>query len=171
MTLNGKKIVVTGGAGFLGRYVVSQLRAAGAEVVAPRKRDYDLVERASCRRLLDDHRPDVVVHLAARVGGIGANRENPGAFFFENVMMGVQLIEECRLPTCPRSSPWAPSGVPEAHARPVQRGGALGRLSRGDERPLRAGEEDAAGSRPGVSSAVWDGRHSPPTGQPLRSWR
>jgi GDP-L-fucose synthase len=97
MTLNGKKIVVTGGAGFLGRYVVSQLRAAGAEVVAPRKRDYDLVERASCRRLLDDHRPDVVVHLAARVGGIGANRENPGAFFFENVMMGVQLIEECRL--------------------------------------------------------------------------
>ncbi len=90
-SLSGKRIVVTGGAGFLGRYVVSQLRDSGASVVAPRKRDYDLVERAACRRLVADHRPDVVLHLAARVGGIGANRENPGAFFFENVMMGVQL--------------------------------------------------------------------------------
>jgi GDP-L-fucose synthase len=96
-SLSGKKVVVTGGAGFLGRYVVGQLRDSGAEVVAPRKRDYDLVEREACRRLVADHRPDIVVHLAARVGGIGANRENPGAFFFENLMMGVQLLEECRL--------------------------------------------------------------------------
>ena len=94
--------MVTGGAGFLGRYVVSQLRDSGAGVVAPRKRDYDLVERAACRRLVADHRPDVVLHLAARVGGIGANRENPGAFFFENVMMGVQLLEECRLASVPK---------------------------------------------------------------------
>jgi GDP-L-fucose synthase len=101
-SLSGKKVVVTGGAGFLGRYVVSQLRDSGADVVAPRKRDYDLVERAACRRLVADHRPDIVVHLAARVGGIGANRENPGAFFFENVMMGVQLLEECRLASVPK---------------------------------------------------------------------
>jgi GDP-L-fucose synthase len=65
--------------------------------VVPRKRDYDLVERSACRRLVEDSRADVVVHLAARVGGIGANRENPGSFFFDNLMMGVQLIEECRL--------------------------------------------------------------------------
>jgi GDP-L-fucose synthase len=101
-SVSGKRVVVTGGAGFLGRYVVNQLRDSGADVVAPRKRDYDLVEREACRRLVADHRPDVVLHLAARVGGIGANRDNPGAFFFENVMMGVQLLEECRLASVPK---------------------------------------------------------------------
>jgi GDP-L-fucose synthase len=95
--MTGKRIVVTGGAGFLGTHVVSAFRAEGAEVVVPRKRDYDLVQREACRLLLADTKPDLVVHLAARVGGIGANRENPGSFFFDNLMMGVQLIEECRL--------------------------------------------------------------------------
>lgn len=90
--------MVTGGSGFLGSHVVERLRGEGAaEVFVPRKRDYDLVEREACRRLLKDARPDIVIHLAARVGGIGANRENPGSFFFENLMMGVQLLEECRL--------------------------------------------------------------------------
>ncbi len=95
--LAGRKIVVTGGAGFLGGQVVADLRGRGAEVVVPRKKDYDLVDREASRRLLSETRPDIVVHLAARVGGIGANRENPGSFFFDNLMMGVQLIEECRL--------------------------------------------------------------------------
>lgn len=95
--IKGKRIVVTGGAGFLGSHVVSLFRDQGAEVVVPRKHDYNLVERDACRRLLADAKPEVVVHLAARVGGIGANRENPGSFFFDNLMMGVQLIEECRL--------------------------------------------------------------------------
>lgn len=91
-------MVVTGGAGFLGSFVVDELRRRGVEnVVVPRKRDYDLVERDGCRRLIADSKPDVVFHLAARVGGIGANRENPGLFLFENAMMGLQLIEECRL--------------------------------------------------------------------------
>jgi GDP-L-fucose synthase len=97
MGLNGRRIVVTGGAGFLGSHLVSDLRTRGAEVLVPRKKDYDLVDRESTRRLVADMRPDTVVHLAARVGGIGANRENPGSFFFENLMMGVQLLEECRL--------------------------------------------------------------------------
>jgi GDP-L-fucose synthase len=96
MDLSGKKIVVTGGSGFLGRHVVGELERQGAITVAPRRRDYDLVDRDACRRLLSDHRPDLVVHLAAVVGGIGANRANPGSFFFENLMMGVQLVEECR---------------------------------------------------------------------------
>jgi len=98
MSLAGKRLVVTGGSGFLGSHVVQELRGYGpAEIVIPRRRDYDLVQREACRRLLQAARPDVVVHLAARVGGIGANRENPGAFFFDNLMMGVQLVEECRL--------------------------------------------------------------------------
>jgi GDP-L-fucose synthase len=102
MDLQGRRIVVTGGAGFLGSHVTSDLRTRGAEVIVPRKKDYDLVEREAARRLVRDSRPDVVVHLAARVGGIGANRENPGSFFFDNLLMGVQLVEECRLARVPK---------------------------------------------------------------------
>jgi GDP-L-fucose synthase len=98
-----KRVVVTGGAGFLGSFVVERLRAAGAAaVIVPRSADYDLVDRAACARLLRDGRPDMVIHLAARVGGIGANRDNPGRFLFENLMMGTQLFEECRLAKVPK---------------------------------------------------------------------
>jgi GDP-L-fucose synthase len=98
MNLKDKRIVVTGGAGFLGSWVVEELRTrAPAEIVVPRKSEYDLVHRDACRRLIRDAQPHLVIHLAARVGGIGANRANPGSFFFENLMMGVQLLEECRL--------------------------------------------------------------------------
>jgi GDP-L-fucose synthase len=98
MDLSGHSIVVTGGAGFLGSHVVEELRRAGAtRLHVPRQRDYNLVDRSACQRLLRDTDATLVVHLAARVGGIAANRDNPGSFFFENLMMGVQLIEECRL--------------------------------------------------------------------------
>ena len=92
-----KHVAVTGGAGFLGGFVVDRLQKAGARVFVPRSRDYDLVDRAAVRRLLADARPDVVFHLAAQVGGIGANRDNPGRFLFENAMMGLHMFEECRL--------------------------------------------------------------------------
>jgi GDP-L-fucose synthase len=95
--LSRSRIVVTGGAGFLGSFVVDKLRARGCtEVFVPRSREYDLVDVEAVRRLLRDARPDLVIHLAARVGGIGANRANPGKFFYDNLQMGVQLIEEGR---------------------------------------------------------------------------
>jgi GDP-L-fucose synthase len=90
--------MVTGGSGFLGRRVVAKLRERGvADVFVPRKAQYDLVDREACRQAIADGRPDVVLHLAAVVGGIGANMLQPGRFFFDNLMMGVQLIEEARL--------------------------------------------------------------------------
>src|SRR5262245_31079219 len=90
-----KRVVVTGGSGFLGSYVVEALRDRGAEqVFVPRRRDYDLCDRANIRRLLEDVQPHVVIHLAARVGGIGANREHPAEFFYDNLMMGVPLLHE-----------------------------------------------------------------------------
>ncbi|HEX8070922.1 MAG TPA: GDP-L-fucose synthase [Pyrinomonadaceae bacterium] len=93
-----RRVTVTGGAGFLGRYVVERLRdLPGVEVFVPRSRDYDLVEGAAARRLVADARPELVIHLAAVVGGIGHNQRNPGRFFYENLMMGTQLIEQARL--------------------------------------------------------------------------
>jgi GDP-L-fucose synthase len=96
--LSGKRVCVTGGGGFLGRRVVAALRARGYEdVYVVRKSEYDLVKGSDVARLYRDAKPEVVIHLAAVVGGIGANRENPGRYFYENLMMGVQLIEGARL--------------------------------------------------------------------------
>lgn len=93
-----QKIVVTGGAGFLGHYVVERLRRyANVDVIVPRREVYDLVKGNDVRRLLSDTQPDLVIHLAAVVGGIGHNKKNPGRFFYDNLMMGAQLIEESRL--------------------------------------------------------------------------
>lgn len=93
-----RKVVVTGGAGFLGRFVVDRLRAySGVEVIVPRSRDYNLIQETNVKRLLADAGPDLVIHLAAVVGGIGHNQKNPGRFFYDNLMMGTQLIEQSRL--------------------------------------------------------------------------
>ena len=93
-----RRVMVTGGAGFLGRAVVQQLRSAGArEIFVPRSSSYDLRTSDGVKRALADGMPDLVIHLAAVVGGIGANRENPGRFFYDNAMMGIQLMEQARL--------------------------------------------------------------------------
>jgi len=96
--LKSKRIVVTGGAGFLGGFVTAALRArGGADIFIPHFEDYDLVEPANVRRMYDDFRPDLVIHLAAVVGGIGANREHPGEFYYKNMAMGLFMLEEARL--------------------------------------------------------------------------
>jgi GDP-L-fucose synthase len=95
--LSTSRVIVTGGSGFLGRHVVAACAKAGCrDVVVPRKATYDLTHEADVARMYADHRPDVVIHLAAVVGGIGANREFPGRFFYENVMMGALVLEHAR---------------------------------------------------------------------------
>ncbi|HOW35847.1 MAG TPA: GDP-L-fucose synthase [Candidatus Omnitrophota bacterium] len=93
-----KRVLVTGGAGFLGKFVVCELRRKGCrKIFIPRKKDFDLTASSPIKKLLLKTKPDIILHLAAVVGGIGANRENPGKFFYENIMMGVQLMEQARL--------------------------------------------------------------------------
>ncbi len=93
-----KRVCVTGGAGFLGSFVTEKLAARGAaEIFIPTIEEYDLVQKTDIQRMLDVSQPDIIIHLAAQVGGIGANREHPAEFFYSNLMMGVQLIHEAWL--------------------------------------------------------------------------
>jgi len=93
-----RRILVTGGAGFLGTQVVKKLKESGCRnIFVPRSKDYNLVEMEAVKRLYRDAKPDIVIHLAAKVGGIGANMKNPGSFFYENLMMGIQMMEQGRL--------------------------------------------------------------------------
>lgn len=92
-----KRVVVTGGAGFLGSVVTEKLKAKGcAEIFVPLIEHYDLRQEADIVRMIDEARPDIIIHLAASVGGIAANKENPGSYFYDNAIMGIQLIEQTR---------------------------------------------------------------------------
>lgn len=97
LALDGRRIVVTGGRGFLGSEVCRQLEAAGARTVALGSRDYDLTEQSEVRRMLEETEPSIVVHAAAAVGGIGANVSSPGRFLYANALMGLAVLEESRL--------------------------------------------------------------------------
>src|SRR5437764_13561776 len=92
------RVLVTGGGGFLGSHLVERLQADGIEPFVARRRDYDLTREADAQRLFADARPERVFHLAAEVGGIGANRANPGRYWYANLMMGAQVPEQARVP-------------------------------------------------------------------------
>jgi GDP-L-fucose synthase len=89
-------VTVTGGRGFLGTPLVRQLEEAGANVITFSSSEYNLTQQADVARMYRDQRPEIVIHLAARVGGIGANRDNPGSFFYENAIMGIEVMEQAR---------------------------------------------------------------------------
>ena len=96
--LAAKRLLVTGGAGFLGKHVVKKLEERGyTEIFIPRSKDYNLVDTEAVKRLYQDSKPDIVIHLAAKVGGIGVIKEKPGEFFYDNLMMGVQMMEQGRI--------------------------------------------------------------------------
>ncbi|MHC4554214.1 MAG: NAD-dependent epimerase/dehydratase family protein, partial [Planctomycetota bacterium] len=98
--LKNKRIVITGGAGFLGQHLQRRLKERGVSaenILIPLIEDYDLTKEADCVRMYEAMQPDIVIHLAAEVGGIGANRDNPGRFFYANMAMGLHLIEQARI--------------------------------------------------------------------------
>jgi GDP-L-fucose synthase len=99
----GRRVLVTGGSGFVGRAVVAQLRGRGADVVAPRSNRYDLTRAEDAAALLDDIRPELVIHLAARVGGIGANLAHPAELYVSNLLMGTYVLEEARRHSVPKT--------------------------------------------------------------------
>ena len=149
------RVLVTGGGGFVGSHLVERLESDGHDVVVARRRDYDLTSMEDTARLFADAKPELVFHLAAEVGGIGANRANPGRYWYANLVMGAHVLEQSRLHEVGKL---VVAGhrlrLSEAHARPVPRGGAVGRLPGGDERAVRRGEEGACSSarRPTGSS-------------------
>ena len=167
------RALVTGGGGFLGSRLVERLEADGHEVFAARRRDYDLTDMERAARLFDDARPELVFHLAAEVGGIGANRANPGRYWYANLMMGAHVLEQSRLHEVEQARPRRHGLlVSQVHAGAVRRGRALERLPGGDERSLRRREEGGArrARRPTATSTGSDAV-VPAAGEPLRSGR
>ncbi len=171
--MKDKRITITGGKGFLGEAPHQGLRGAGLHP-SPGRRPAGIQPHPleDIRRLYDEQRPDIVIHLAAKVGGIGFNQENPGSLFYENIMMGVQLIHEGHLREDREvRRPGDDLRLPQVHPGPLQGGRPLERLPRGDQRPLRPRQEDDARPVPGLPPAVRLQLHLPPAGQPLRPGR
>ncbi len=140
-----KRVIVTGGAGFLGSFVIAKLKERGAEdIFIPRIEDYNLIDRDSIKRLFEDTLKDgfdaknmVIIHLAANVGGIGANREHPAEFFYDNLMMGVELMHQAWGRGVGQiRGDWHGVCLSQIHASPLQGRRFVDGLSRRDQRSI-----------------------------------
>ena len=170
---SARRVVVTGGSGFLGRRVVARLEDLEADVVVPRSAEYDLTVPGAAEALLADHRPATIVHLAARVGGIGYNQAEPAPLYLANLLMGTHVIEAARHDQAVEKTVLLGTvcSYPEVHAGAVPRGEPVGRLPGGDQRPVRAGQEGPPGPRPGQRHPVRPALRVPHPDQPLRARR
>ena len=149
------RVLVTGGGGFLGSRLAELLRQEGHEVSIGRRRDYDLTAMEDTQRLFDDTDPELVFHLAAEVGGIGANRANPGRYWYANLMMGAHVLEQARLHATPKLViAGTICAYPKFTPVPFREEDLWNGLSGGDERSLRRRQEGAARQAPVVPPAV-----------------
>ena len=155
--------------GFLGSHLVERLERDGHEMVVARRRDHDLTRYEDTERLFAEASPELVFHLAAEVGGIGANRENPGRYWYANLMMGAHVLELSRVHGVRKLVLAGTVCAPEIHAGAVQRGRSLERIPGGDECAVRCREEGCSGGRPGLPRAVRHRRDLPASGEPLRA--
>ena len=164
-----QRVLVTGGSGFLGLHVTNTLRARGcAQIVIPRSRHYDLVDGGAVRRLIQDVKPTMVIHLAAKVGGIGANRAHPADFFYDNLMMGAQLMHESwRAGVEKFVAIGTVCAYPKHTPVPFREEELWDGYPEETNAPYGLAKKMLLGSGPGVSRAIRFQRHLPAPGQPL----
>jgi GDP-L-fucose synthase len=167
------KIVVTGGAGFLGGVVVERMKNAGyTNLFVPRRKEYDLTHEADVERLYADAKPDVVLHMAAEVGGIGANRDNPGRYFFANMAMGLHLIEGARKRGLKKFVQIGTiCAYPKFTPVPFKEDDLWNGYPEETNAPYGVAKKGAARHVPGLSPAVWPERRLRLAREPLRPAR
>jgi len=150
-----RTVVVTGGNGFLGTKVVAKLRRAGATVVAPRQSEADLTQVGVAEQMFSQHKPSHVIHLAARVGGIGYNQVAPAQLYLDNLMMGTLVIEAARKVGVEKTVTWHGLFISKVHSCSISRRVHLGWLPRRDQRSVRHRQKSNARSRPSQRTAIW----------------
>ena len=155
--LKNKRVTVTGGKGFLGQHLIKSLNRYGCRnIEIADLPEYNLTYLPDIRRLYENQKPDVVIHLAAKVGGIGFNQEKPAELFYDNLIMGTQLIHEAYMHGIEKFVALGTiCAYPKFAPVPFQGRRHLERLSRGNKRSLRTGQKNDAGSVAGLSHAVW----------------
>ncbi len=167
---NNKRVLVTGGAGFLGSFVVEKLQVQGCkEIFVPRSKDYNLVEMEAVKRVYKAAKPDIVIHLAGRVGGIGANQNNPAKFFYENLMMGVQMMEVGRQVGLEKFVAIGTiCAYPKLAPAPFKEEDLWNGYPEETNAPYGIAKKMLLGSSPGLPAAVWVQRCFPPAGKSVR---